>query len=45
MIDTVAKLASGQLAPYVKKMDEEGVMDPQVVKMLFENGVRKFFFH
>lgn len=39
MKNSVAKLASEQIAPYVKKMDEEATMDPEVIKMLFDNGV------
>lgn len=35
----VAKLASEKIAPYVKKMDEEGKFHPDVVEALFENGV------
>lgn len=35
----VAKFASEQIAPVVKKMDEEGCIDEKVFKGLFENGV------
>lgn len=36
----VRKLATQEISPYVKKMDETSDMDPAVVNMLFENGVR-----
>ncbi|XP_037935009.1 short/branched chain specific acyl-CoA dehydrogenase, mitochondrial-like [Teleopsis dalmanni] len=39
MKETVAKLAQEQIAPLVKKMDEEHKFDPSVVKAVFENGL------
>ncbi|KAL0269779.1 UNVERIFIED_CONTAM: hypothetical protein PYX00_007398 [Menopon gallinae] len=39
MKETVAKLAAEQLAPYVKQMDEESHMFPEVIKILFDNGL------
>ncbi|KAK6635226.1 hypothetical protein RUM44_000477 [Polyplax serrata] len=39
MKETVNKLATQEIAPYVKKMDETSDMDPAVVDMLFQNGL------
>ncbi|XP_039965631.1 short/branched chain specific acyl-CoA dehydrogenase, mitochondrial [Bactrocera neohumeralis] len=39
MKETVAKLAQEQIAPLVKKMDEEHKFDPSVVQAVFENGL------
>ena len=39
MKETVAKLAQEQIAPLVKKMDEEHQFDPSVVRALFDNGL------
>lgn len=39
MKETVAKLAQEQIAPLVKKMDEEHKFDPSVMKAVFENGL------
>ncbi|XP_054733017.1 short/branched chain specific acyl-CoA dehydrogenase, mitochondrial [Anastrepha obliqua] len=39
MKETVAKLAQEQVAPLVKKMDQEHKFDPSVVKAVFENGL------
>nr|XP_014096489.1 short/branched chain specific acyl-CoA dehydrogenase, mitochondrial [Bactrocera oleae] len=39
MKETVAKLAQEQIAPLVKKMDEEHKFDPSVVNAVFENGL------
>lgn len=36
---SVAKLATEQIGPLVRKMDDAGRIDPSVVDMLFENGV------
>lgn len=41
---SVNKLATQEIAPYVKKMDETSDMDPAVVDMLFQNGVFFFLF-
>lgn len=35
----VSKLASERISPFVKKMDEEGKFDPNVLEALFENGL------
>jgi short/branched chain acyl-CoA dehydrogenase len=39
MRDMVSKFASEVIAPKVKAMDEAEVMDPEVIKALFENGL------
>lgn len=39
MKETVAKLAQEQIAPLVKKMDEEHQFDPSVIKAVFDNGL------
>lgn len=39
MKDTVAKLATEQILPLVRKMDDAGKIDSTVVNMLFENGL------
>jgi hypothetical protein len=38
----VRKLAQEKIAPLVKKMDEEEKLDPSILPMYFENGVRLF---
>jgi hypothetical protein len=38
----VRKLAQEKIAPLVKKMDEEEKLDPSILPMYFENGVRMF---
>lgn len=35
----VSKLAQEQIAPLVRKMDDENQFDPSVIKTLFENGL------
>jgi len=39
MKDTVAKLAAEKLAPHVAEMDRNSFMKPEVIQMLFENGL------
>uniref|UniRef100_A0A1A9VYL2 Short/branched chain specific acyl-CoA dehydrogenase, mitochondrial n=1 Tax=Glossina austeni TaxID=7395 RepID=A0A1A9VYL2_GLOAU len=39
MKETVAKLAQEQVAPFVKKMDENHKFEESVVKAMFENGL------
>lgn len=39
MKDTVSKLSRDKFAPFVKQMDENSKMDPEVVRSLFENGL------
>jgi alkylation response protein AidB-like acyl-CoA dehydrogenase len=39
MREMVSKFASEVIAPRVKAMDEAEVMDPEVIKALFENGL------
>jgi len=39
MKETVAKLAQEQIAPHVKKMDENNLFEPSVVQALFDNGL------
>jgi len=39
MKETVAKMAQEQIAPLVKKMDQEHKFDPSVVKAVFDNGL------
>ena len=38
----VARLASEKIAPLVRKMENDGKIDPGIIQMLFENGVCKF---
>lgn len=38
----MAKFAADVMAPKVKAMDETGDMDPEIIRGLFENGVRPF---
>ncbi|CDQ96164.1 unnamed protein product [Oncorhynchus mykiss] len=38
MRDAVNKFAQERLAPFVSKMDENSLMDPEVIKSLFEQG-------
>lgn len=38
MKETVAKFAREQVAPLVRKMDEEGCYDPSLVRGMYENG-------
>lgn len=40
---TVKKYAQECIAPFVSKMDENSVMDEEVLRSLFEQGVRDFF--
>lgn len=40
MKESVAKLASQIIAPFVKKMDIQQSFEPDVVNALFSNGVR-----
>ncbi|XP_070980644.1 short/branched chain specific acyl-CoA dehydrogenase, mitochondrial isoform X3 [Oncorhynchus clarkii lewisi] len=42
MKDAVNKFAQERLAPFVSKMDENSLMDPEVIKSLFEQGVGSF---
>lgn len=39
MKETVAKLAQEQIAPLVRKMDDEHQFDPSVIKAVFDNGL------
>lgn len=39
LIFVVSKVARDKIAPVVKKMDEEGKTDPDVIQELFKNGV------
>lgn len=39
MAETVSKLARERIAPKVRDMDEAETMDPEVVELLFENGI------
>nr|XP_046189581.1 short/branched chain specific acyl-CoA dehydrogenase, mitochondrial-like [Oncorhynchus gorbuscha] len=39
MRDAVNKFAQERLAPFVSKMDENSLMDPEVIKSLFEQGL------
>lgn len=40
----VAKLAKEQILPLVREMDDAGRIHPNVVDMLFENGVCDIYF-
>ena len=40
---TVKKYAQERIAPVVSKMDENSAMDEEVLKSLFEQGVRNSF--
>lgn len=40
MRDSVRRFAREVVAPKVSQMDEEGKLDPAVLKGLFDNGVR-----
>lgn len=40
----MAKFAADVMLPKVKNMDETGDMDPEIVRGLFENGVRPFIY-
>lgn len=44
LVLTVKKYAQERIAPFVSKMDENSAMDEEVIKSLFEQGVRDFFF-
>ena len=39
MKEAVQKLASEEIKPYVPKMDVDAKMDPEVLQMLFDNGL------
>ena len=39
MKEAVTKLANEEIKPYVSKMDKEAKMDPDVLQMLFDNGI------
>jgi short-chain 2-methylacyl-CoA dehydrogenase len=39
MADSVSKFASETIAPKVREMDENEVMDPAIVEQLFEQGL------
>lgn len=43
MKESVAKLANQSIAPFVKKMDIQQYLEPEVVNALFSNGVEKIF--
>lgn len=37
------KISKEKIAPLVSKMDNENKLDPEVIKLLFENGVYRRF--
>jgi hypothetical protein len=41
MRETVAKLAKEQIEPHVRSMDREEKIFPEIVKLIFDNGVSK----
>lgn len=43
IITTVRRFANDVVAPKVREMDENEMMDPAVIKGLFEQGVRSVF--
>lgn len=40
---TVRRFANDVVAPKVREMDENEMMDPKIIKGLFEQGVRTIF--
>lgn len=43
IIVTVRRFANDVVAPKVREMDENEMMNPEVIKGLFEQGVRSIF--
>lgn len=37
--DAVARFSKEQIAPHVRRMDEQASMDPSIIKGCFENGM------
>lgn len=37
--ELAAKISNEKIAPLVRKMDNENKLDPNIIKLLFENGV------